>query len=101
MSSRPTAAAVAKTAGVSKTVVSLVVNGKADRYGIATATQDRVRKAIARMDYTPNHAIRNMFLNHQPGIDLDAIRRMETDKLLATLQPILAEKGYRLELETS
>jgi hypothetical protein len=82
---------------VSRTVVSLVVNGKAARYGIATATQDRVRKAIAKTGYTPNHAIRNMFLNHQPGIDLDAVRRLETERLLAALGPILAEKGCRLE----
>jgi DNA-binding LacI/PurR family transcriptional regulator len=100
MSSRPTAATVAKAVGVSKTVVSLVASGKADRYGIATATQHRVREAITGTGYTPNRAIRNMFLNHHPGIDLDVVSRMEPDQILATLQPILAEKGYRIEAET-
>jgi DNA-binding LacI/PurR family transcriptional regulator len=95
--SPPTASAVARTAKVSKTVVSLVATGKADRYGIATATQERVRDAMAKTGYVPNHAIRNMFLNRHPGIDLAAVSRMETDRLLATLEPILAEKGYRLE----
>ena len=49
MSSRPTAAAVAKATGVSRTVVSYVIHGKADRYGIAARTQERVRSAIGQL----------------------------------------------------
>ena len=46
MTSPPNNYDVARTAGVSRTVVSLVLNGKADRYGIARKTQDRVRAVI-------------------------------------------------------
>ena len=37
-----------------------------------------------------------MFLVHGVALDLDVVRRIDTSPLLAALQPILAEKGYKL-----
>jgi LacI family transcriptional regulator len=48
---------VAKTAGVSVSTVSRVLNGKAD---VASETQDRIVKVIGKLGYTSNFAARSM-----------------------------------------
>jgi len=77
-------------------VVSLVLNGRADRYGISKKTQEKVRAAIRQAGYTPNLAIRNLFLGKPSEAVNAALRRMDSDTLLGTLGPILAERGYRI-----
>jgi LacI family transcriptional regulator len=88
--------AVARAAGVSRSVVSCVIRGIADRHRIAKATQDRVWEAVRRLGYTPDQSVRNMFLGKSAGLLRMAAARMETPAFLATLAPILAQKGYRL-----
>ena len=56
---------VGRAAGVSRTAVSLVINGHADRYGIAKATQARVLSAVQALGYTPNMTLRNICLNNR------------------------------------
>jgi DNA-binding LacI/PurR family transcriptional regulator len=51
---------VARLAGVSKTAVSLVLNGWGGRHGLSVATQDRIRLASETLGYTPNHAARSL-----------------------------------------
>ena len=46
MSERPTSYHVASMAGTSRAVVSAVVNGKADRYGIARVVNDNYFGAL-------------------------------------------------------
>ncbi|MBI5353816.1 MAG: LacI family DNA-binding transcriptional regulator [Chloroflexi bacterium] len=48
---------VAKAAGVSVSTVSRVLNGKVD---VASDTQDRIQKVIAKLGYTSNLAARSM-----------------------------------------
>lgn len=57
---RVTIAEVAREAGVSKTTVSVVLNGSAASFGIRPATQATVREAMARLGYAPNHAARSL-----------------------------------------
>ena len=45
---------IAKSLGVSKTLVSLVLNDKADQHGISIETQKRVRDKILEMNYKPD-----------------------------------------------
>jgi DNA-binding LacI/PurR family transcriptional regulator len=45
---------------VSKTAVSLVLSGTADRVGLSAATRERVLAAAAALDYTPNHAAQSL-----------------------------------------
>ncbi|MBA4389151.1 MAG: hypothetical protein C0404_14355, partial [Verrucomicrobia bacterium] len=56
---------VARRANVSRTVVSKVVNGSADKYRISRETQERVRAAIRDTGYTPDMIIRDMFLKRR------------------------------------
>ena len=37
--------------GLSKTLISMVINGKADRYGISKNTQEKVLEAIEKSNY--------------------------------------------------
>jgi len=54
MNKRVSLADVAESLGVSKTVVSLVINNKGDASGISKETQARVREKIKELKYRPN-----------------------------------------------
>lgn len=45
---------IAKSLGVSKTLVSLVINNKADKHGISLETQNKVLSKIEELKYKPN-----------------------------------------------
>jgi len=96
MNSRVNSYAVAKAAGVSRSVVSLVIHGAADRHNITKETQERVRQAIQRLGYTPDLSVRNMFLGKSAGLLRMAAERMEAQEFVATLAPLLAQKGFRV-----
>lgn len=51
---------VARAAGVSKTTVSVVLNGGADDLGIRESTRMAVVDSASRLGYTPNYAARNL-----------------------------------------
>src|SRR6185369_3798139 len=45
---------LSKQLGYSKTLISMVLNGKGNQYGISKKTQALVLDAIAKLNYTPN-----------------------------------------------
>ncbi|MBC3762444.1 LacI family DNA-binding transcriptional regulator [Quadrisphaera oryzae] len=57
---RPTALDVAQRAGVSRTTVSFVLNGRAAERGITAATAERVTAAAADLGYVPDRAARSL-----------------------------------------
>jgi len=88
---------VATAAGVSTATVSLIVNGKADQYGIAPATRQRVEALVRQMNYTPSLAAREMAAGRNPLIGLAiADGAPATDHLITAIQVPLAQAGYRL-----
>lgn len=54
MTKKVSLADIAKSLGVSKTLVSLVVNNKGDSHGINPQTQQKVRDKIRELNYAPN-----------------------------------------------
>jgi DNA-binding LacI/PurR family transcriptional regulator len=54
MGKRVSLADIAESIGISKTVVSLVVNNKGDSNGISKETQERVKQKIKELNYRPN-----------------------------------------------
>ena len=50
---------MANLAGVSRSAVSLVLNGRADGF-LAKETQSRIQAAAAQLGYTPNHIARSL-----------------------------------------
>lgn len=45
---------ISKQLGYSKTLISMVLNGKGNQYGISQKTQALVLEAVAKLNYTPN-----------------------------------------------
>ncbi len=78
MHRRPTIADVAKKAGVSKGLVSFVVN---DRPGVATATRERVRAAAADLGWRPDQTARSLAV--QRSFALGLVVRRAPDVLAA------------------
>jgi len=54
MTKKVSLADVASSLGLSKTVISLVINNKGDKHGISQETQRKVREKIEEMNYQPN-----------------------------------------------
>ena len=62
---RPTQSDIARAAGVSPAVVSLVINGRTDgKIRISAETQARVRQAVVDLGYVPNLAARQLAGGH-------------------------------------
>jgi LacI family transcriptional regulator len=55
-----TAAKLAKELNVSRTTVSLVLNGRAERYGLAPETVERVLEGARRFNYRPDPVARQL-----------------------------------------
>lgn len=51
---------IAKSLGVSKTLVSLILNNKATEHGISPETVKRVQKKVKELNYVPNQAARGL-----------------------------------------
>lgn len=68
---RPTQSDIARAAGVSPAVVSLVINGRTDgKIRISAETQKRVQAAVQNLGYVPNMAARQLAggRNHLLGV---------------------------------
>jgi hypothetical protein len=100
MSQSPNSYDVARQAGVSRTVVSLVVNGKADRYGVAKATQEKVRAAIRRTGYVPNMFVRDLFLKRREAVAVGQADggTPDLEKVSSVVRQPLAAAGYRFQV---
>lgn len=61
---------VAKSLGVSKTLVSLVLNGKGDAHGISSETQQKVREKISELNYKPDALARGFRIGKTNTIGL-------------------------------
>ncbi len=61
---------IAEKLGVSKTLVSMVLNGKGDENGISKATQEKVLKLAQELNYKPNQFARGLRLGRSNTIGL-------------------------------
>lgn len=93
MTRRPTILDVAKAAGVSKSTVSLVLQGSPL---VREETALAVREAMGRVGYVYNRAAANLrsASTGQVGLVINDLRNPFYTELAATLQMRLAEKGY-------
>jgi LacI family transcriptional regulator len=89
---------IAKQLNVSKTLVSMVINGKGDSYGISKKTQEKVLNKAAEMQYTPNvfaRALRTGKSNLIALIVAD-ISNPFYSNIAKYIEKELALKGYNL-----
>lgn len=88
---------VAAAAGVSNATVSAVVNGRAGRYGICRTTQEKVQAAVRQLGYTPSLAALDMVSGRNSLVGLALSPEFPGGgRLIAVLEPALAQAGYRL-----
>jgi len=95
MKTGPNSYDIGRSAGVSRSVVSLVINGKADRYRISRETQERVRAAVSEHGYTPKMSVRDMFLKRREAIEIGATA--DPAGLKAAVEPALSAAGYQFQ----
>ena len=83
---------VALAAGVSRTVVSWVVNGTAAQHRVTKVTEQRVKVAVAQLNYEPGRFLgRKELLSESPAGSLSSTTK-QPDNLIT----LLSSSGYRL-----
>lgn len=89
---------IAELAGVSKTTVSLVVNGKARQTRISPVTEKRVLDLVRELDYSPNKMARNFRLHKTDtiGFILPDLKNPFFSRLSHSMERLAREKGYQL-----
>ncbi len=89
---------IAKELNVSKTLVSMVINGKGDAYGISKKTQEKVLAKAGEMEYTPNVFARALRTGKSNliGLLVPDISNSFYSNIAKHVEKALAEKGYNL-----
>ena len=89
---------IAKELNVSKTLVSMVINGKGDAYGISKKTQEKVLSKAGEMEYTPNVFARALRTgkSHLIGLLVADISNPFYSNIAKYVEKELAAKGYNL-----
>lgn len=98
-SKRITIADVARTANVSRSLVSFVLNGRKD---VAPATRVRIQQAIDELGYRPNAVARNLAMKHAGAIgivcDMETYQDALGMQFLAAILTTAVELGQRVML---
>lgn len=89
---------IAKELNVSKTLVSMVINGKGDAYGISKKTQEKVLSKAGEMEYTPNVFARALRTgkSHLIALLVADISNPFYSNIAKYVERELASKGYNL-----
>lgn len=96
MSKKLSLADIAKSLGVSKTLVSLVINNKADEHGINLDTQKKVREKIKELNYQPNIMARGFRTGktNTIGLIVTDISNLFYARIARKIEHHAWEKGY-------
>lgn len=89
---------IAKELNVSKTLVSMVINGKGDAYGISKKTQEKVLAKAGEMEYTPNVFARALRTGKSNliGLLVADISNPFYSHIAKHIEKTLFDKGYNL-----
>lgn len=89
---------VAKALGVSKTLVSMVLNGKATQYGISKKTEERVWKMVDEMGFKPNATARKLRTGKSNvlGLIVADISNPFYAKIARSIEDAANKKGYHM-----
>lgn len=94
---------LAQHLGVSKTLISLVLNGKGDQYGINKEVQKKVREKAIELNYRPNQTARSLRSGktNTIGFVVDDLSENYQSNLFKALEVEASEKGYSLLVTSS
>jgi LacI family transcriptional regulator len=89
---------VAKAVGVSKTLVSMVLNGKATQYGISKKTEEKVWKMVEEMGFKPNATARKLRTGKSNvlGLIVADISNPFYAKIARSVEDAANKKGYHM-----
>lgn len=89
--------------GVSKTLVSLVLNGRGDQYGINKQVQERVKAKAIELNYRPNQTARSLRSGktYTLGLMLDDFSDNYQANICKHIEEIAAVKGYTILISSS
>ncbi len=89
---------IANSLGVSKTLVSMVINNRGDEYGISKITQKKVWKKVKEVDYKPNLMARSLRLgkSNTIGLIVSDISNSFYSKIARNIERYAEAKGYNL-----
>ena len=89
---------IAEALNVSKTLVSLVLNNKANEWGISEETQKKVRKKAEELNYYPNQMARGLRTGKSNiiGLVVADISNPFYAKISRTIEHEVARLGYHL-----
>ncbi|PIP54739.1 MAG: hypothetical protein COX07_03690 [Bacteroidetes bacterium CG23_combo_of_CG06-09_8_20_14_all_32_9] len=96
-------AEIAMTLGVSKTLVSMVLNGKGDENGISRKTQERVMESAKNMNYKPNQFARGLSIGRSNtiGLVVSDISNPFYSRMARSVEDAISESGYNLMICSS
>lgn len=92
---------VAQRAGVSRTTVSFVLNGRDDSGRIPPATRERVLRAAEELGYSPNHIARVLLSGRSYLINL-LVRHVHPtffSRAIESFNGVLRDSGYDLRIQ--
>lgn len=94
---------IAQNLGVSKTLVSMVLNGKGDENGISKKTQDRVMELASELNYKPNQFARGLRIGRSNtiGLVVSDISNPFYSRLARSVEDAVSESGFNLMICSS
>jgi LacI family transcriptional regulator len=93
---RVTVTDVARRLGLSTTTVSMVLNGRAEEYGLAEATVKRVREQAKRMNFHPSSAARQLVGKRSNAVGvLINTEAIADPRLIQRMEILAAERDLR------
>lgn len=94
---------LALLAGVSKTTVSLILNGRAEQYRISPATQQKVQALAETHQFTPDAGAASLRSGRDRalGVVIPSYHHWGATQLLAALEPLVSANGDQLLIACS
>ena len=90
-----TAAELAKQLNLSRTTVSVVLNGRAERYGLAAKTVDKVLNGARRFNYRPDPVARQLAGMRSNVVGILVNSAVVDPRLIEKMEVLAAEKQLR------
>jgi LacI family transcriptional regulator len=89
---------ISKQLGYSKTLISMVLNGKGNQYGISKKTQATVMDAIAKLNYAPNKFAKSLRTgkSYFIGLIVSDVSNVFYSRIAKCIERMLSEHGYNL-----
>lgn len=89
---------LSKQLGYSKTLISMVLNGKGNQYGISKKTQTAVLEAVSQLDYTPNKFAKALRTgkSYFVGLIVADISNPFYSTIAKNIEHVLFDRGYNL-----